>query len=246
MKPTESAPMHPSLEEQFHDSPCPHCGQVVSFFGTAAGTVLECPTCHTDVVVDPKTVEIRPIPASLETPRLLLRRLRSNDSEDLLSLMENEESFRFIDWAPMDLDGVNAWLVEDERSRLSLPSGSLVLGLELRGKGSLVGFAFLGRIHADPRQLQMVIMIHHGLRKQGFGTEAARGTLEFAFQGLRAHRVIAHSDAQDPAGLRMLEKAGLRCEGKAFKDTWRHGEWISTVAYALVEEEFTSLPSTRV
>jgi len=225
-------------EEQYCDSPCPHCGQVVSYFGNAGGTFLECPACHTDLLVDPRTLTAQPVPTMVEAERLLLRRLRSSDIEDLLSLMGEPDSFQHIDWAPMDEEGIKQWLSEDERSRLSHPAGSLVLGVELRKERKLIGFIFLGRVYADPRQLQLVTLIHHDFRKQGFGTEATLAALKFAFQGVQSHRVIAHCDLENTAGIRMLEKSAMRREGEFYKDVWRDRRWISTVSFALVEEEF--------
>ena len=78
---------------------------------------------------------------------------------------------------------------------------------------------------------------------RGIATEAARLLLDFAFGKLRLHRVFAVVGDDNPASIHVLEKLGLRREARHVKDAYERGEWLTTMIYAVLEEEWTARPS---
>ena len=68
--------------------------------------------------------------------------------------------------------------------------------------------------------------------------EALVALLTFCFDGLKLHRVSTWCDSRNTAACRLLEKAGLRREGEFRKDTWMDGQWLDSVWFGLLDEEF--------
>jgi len=58
--------------------------------------------------------------------------------------------------------------------------------------------------------------------------------------GLNVRRLSAWCDSRNLAGLRMLEKVALRREGQFIKCKLMKGEWVDTVQYAFLQEEYLS------
>jgi Acetyltransferases, including N-acetylases of ribosomal proteins len=60
-----------------------------------------------------------------------------------------------------------------------------------------------------------------------------------AFDEFGVRRVTAGCFADNPASVRVLEKAGMRREGHSVRDAW-HAElgWIDGYEYALLAEEW--------
>lgn len=81
---------------------------------------------------------------------------------------------------------------------------------------------------------------------RGFGSDLARGLLTAAFDGLGLRRVTAGCNADNPASVRVLKKAGMRCEQHGVEDSW-HADlgWIDGYQYALLEREWHALPSAE-
>jgi RimJ/RimL family protein N-acetyltransferase len=79
---------------------------------------------------------------------------------------------------------------------------------------------------------------------RGFGSILARGLLTAAFDGLRLRRVTAGCNADNPASVRVLEKAGMRREQHGVEDSW-HAElgWVDGYQYALLDREWRALVS---
>ncbi len=236
MNPNETEPT--ILEQTFIDFRCPHCGGDVSFPDTFRSTLQECPSC-TQVLIVPKAgVEVGgKLPIPVKTARLALRRLVPGDIGDLLELMTDEESFRFINWEPLEESQVEDWLTRDAQARLTERGGSLHLAIELLETSKLIGFLSLYYVDDLRRQVGLTVFINRGYRGQGFGAEAVRGAADLAFAGLNAHRVSIHCDTRNLAAAKMLEKAKLRREAECRKAEFRKGEWVDTYGYALLEEE---------
>jgi RimJ/RimL family protein N-acetyltransferase len=78
---------------------------------------------------------------------------------------------------------------------------------------------------------------------QGFATEAATEMLRICFEELGLRRVVAGAFADNPASLRVMEKVGMRLEGRAVKASLhRDLGWQDTVEAALLAEEWHAKP----
>lgn len=79
---------------------------------------------------------------------------------------------------------------------------------------------------------------------RGIATELARGLLAAAFDRLGLRRVSAGCNADNPASVRVLEKAGMRREQHGVEDSW-HAElgWVDGYQYALLNREWQAQPA---
>lgn len=228
-------------EETFLDFNCPHCGAQVSFPGSCEGSLQECHRCTEVLIVPPPgTVNGGKLKLPISTPRLVLRRLRGTDERELVEFMGDEESFRFFHWMPMDEAGVTEWLERDQGVRITRAGEGLCLAIELAQEKKLVGVVYLQFNDSSQQCLQFHVLVRLTHRRQGIGTEAVLGALEFGFENLGVHRVAVQIDKRNVPAIRMVTKAGLRWEGEFLKATFVKGEWVTTVEFALLQEEFVT------
>jgi [ribosomal protein S5]-alanine N-acetyltransferase len=73
---------------------------------------------------------------------------------------------------------------------------------------------------------------------KGFATEAARGVVAFGFETLHLHRIFAHHFAGNTASQRVLEKIGMRHEGRSRQHIQKWDQFIDIENYGLLAEEF--------
>jgi RimJ/RimL family protein N-acetyltransferase len=64
---------------------------------------------------------------------------------------------------------------------------------------------------------------------RGYATEAALAVVNFGFQTLRLHRISAWCIAANTASARVLEKVGLRLEGRLRENEYFKGRWWDTL-----------------
>jgi Acetyltransferases, including N-acetylases of ribosomal proteins len=231
-------------EESFIDFKCPHCGELVSFPQESAGFAQACPNCTQSLIVPEDGSEVGwQIPLPITTARLVIRRLEGRDWKDLLELVSDEDPSRYVHTLPLDEEGILHWLEADAHVKITTPDQMLHLGIEVQKGGKLIGYMRLQ--FTDPQRLQVhfSLFLDRKFQRQGFAQEAVVALLTFCFEGLKLHRAAASCDNKNTAACRLLEKAGLKREGEFVKDTWSDGEWLNTVWYALLEEDFAKSES---
>jgi len=226
-------------EESFLDFQCPYCGEPVSFPADHAGTAQACPTCNESVIVPGASGEPgAKIPLPAETTRLRLRRFAPGDWKDLLELMGHEALFQYTEWGALDEDAVLAWLERDRHVRFTTPGQPVYLAMEAKEGGRVIGFIALHFIDHDRRQVQPEIFLAPAWQKKGLALEASEALLGFCFDGLKLHRASVSCDSRNAPARKLCEGLGLRQEGEFLKNRWLRGEWVDTIYFAALLEEW--------
>ncbi len=73
---------------------------------------------------------------------------------------------------------------------------------------------------------------------KGYATEAARAVIGFGFGTLGLHRINAHYFAGNTGSKRVLEKIGMRHEGRSREHIRKWDQFIDIENYGLLAEEF--------
>lgn len=139
----------------------------------------------------------------IKTERLILRRYRASDLEDLHQYLCDPEVVRFEPYRPMDLAETGAELkrriVSDE-----------MIAVELKDTGRLIGNVYLGR--RDFNSMELGFVFNREYWGKGLASESCRAALQKAFAD-GAHRVFAECDPENENSWRLLEALGFRREG---------------------------------
>ena len=93
---------------------------------------------------------------------------------------------------------------------------------------------------ADFRRANIGYEIAPAYWAKGYATEAARAILAFGFGELRLHRIWAHCVAENAASYRVLEKVGMRREGRLREKEWMKGRWWDILVYGILDYEWRS------
>ena len=165
------------------------------------------------------------------------------DSSDLLEIVGDENLLRYHDSYALDEPAVQTWLDNDQEQQLFQREPNFYLALELLEQPKVVGYVTLtsGEKHNLEVSVSVEVLVNRNYQRRGFAAEAFRGALEFVFAGLNVRRLCCWCDSRNLAGLRLLEKAGLRQEGHFIKSKFMKGEWVDTVQFALLREEYRSV-----
>jgi len=73
---------------------------------------------------------------------------------------------------------------------------------------------------------------------QGYGTQATKTMLRYAFQELNLHRVELEVFAYNPRAIRCYEKAGFRHEGTRRQSHFHNGHYHDSHRMGILREEF--------
>ncbi|MEV6192927.1 GNAT family N-acetyltransferase [Streptomyces sp. NPDC051920] len=150
----------------------------------------------------------------IRTPRLLLRRWYDDDLAPMADINADPDVMRWIDDGSVrDLEAtaeeMERW--EDEWDE----EGFGIFAVELLASGELAGFAGLSVPEFLPEVLPAVaISWRFGAQfwGQGYASEAAHATLEFALQDRGLDRVISIDRVGNQASLNVVRKLGMEPE----------------------------------
>jgi RimJ/RimL family protein N-acetyltransferase len=161
------------------------------------------------------------------------------DAETMARWSRNSEYHRFLDsemfmprTARQAKEGISEWM-EHERP------GSFGFMIRTLAEDKLIGFVGLGGINWNHGDGWIGIGIGETeLWGKGYGTDAMRVLLRFAFDELNLHRVSLSVYTYNPRAIRSYEKAGLQIEGRARRVVNRDGQRSDEVFMGILREEW--------
>jgi RimJ/RimL family protein N-acetyltransferase len=229
----------PLKDSDFTDFACPYCGNPVSFPKEDTGALKQCPNCLESMIVPKPGLSAERICFPIQTPRLLIRRLRTQDQQDFFALLSNEDLLRYTTWEPYGEEEIREWLAHDKQLSFPHRDKEAYFALQSAESGRTIGLVFFCfPYEEDFDTAEFLVLIDPKWQRQGLAAEAARGLFAYAFNGLRVHRIMAFCDSRNVAARRMFLKTGMRQESHCLKDHFLKGEWVDTVGFGLLFEEF--------
>jgi len=141
-----------------------------------------------------------------------------------------------------DEENILRWLEVDSTVRLTTPEQAFCLGVEVRESGKLIGYLSM-RFTDDSRlQAELSFCFNPTYEKKDAPVEALDAALGFCFEGIKLHRVTSKCLTEDTVSSNTIEGAGLRREGEFLKDTRTEEGWVSSLCYAILDEEYLARP----
>ena len=174
----------------------------------------------------------------IESERLILRRFEDSDLVSFVAYRNDPEVARYQSWDSFEEREARAFIREVESAQPGVPGGWFQFALESKETGDLVGDCALqvdGQEHYRAEIGYTLARDHQG---QGFASEAVSRLLDYAFDVLGLHRVIAIADCRNKPSWALLERVGLRREGHFLEGVWFKGEWSDEYLYAVLKDEW--------
>jgi diamine N-acetyltransferase len=144
--------------------------------------------------------------------------------------------------SPMTVEAEIAWY-----DAVTGSAGDAPFTIYERATRRPVGNAGLHRIDYRNRSAEFGILIGEAdARGRGYGTEATRLMLDYAFTALGLHNVMLMVYAYNLAGIRAYQKAGYREFGRRREAIWMGGRLWDIIYMECLATEFTSPVLSRV
>ncbi len=174
----------------------------------------------------------------ISTDRLVLREIVESDWPAVLAYQCDPRYLRFYAWTERSEYDVRAFVTMLSHLKLEQPRRKFQLAVTLPEDGRLIGNCGIRRKPENEWEADVGYELapeHWGRR---YATEAARAMVSFGFGELGLHRVSSWCIADNVASARVLEKLGMRQEGRLRNNEYFKGRWWDTLLYAVLEEEW--------
>lgn len=163
-----------------------------------------------------------------ETERLILRRYKKSDLNDLYEYLSDSEVVKFEPYKAMTMEEVEGnldWRISTDE----------MIAVELKSTHKMIGNVYLGK--RDFESLEIGYVFNKAYWGKGFAKESCNTLIELAFsKGI--HRIYAECDPENPSSWGLLESLGFEREAHLksnvyfWKDEKDMPIWKDTYIYA--------------
>jgi RimJ/RimL family protein N-acetyltransferase len=178
----------------------------------------------------------------LETERLRLRPFETRDVEVFSRYRSDPEVARYQGWdAPFSLEQAARFVTEMQSEQPGRPGGWYQLAIEVKSTAEMIGDCAFTVLSEDHRQAEIGFTLAREHQGKGYAREAVERLLGYLFSDLRLHRVRANCDPENTASGRLLERLGMRHEGRFIESLWFKGSWVGEDWYAILDREWRAI-----
>ena len=183
-------------------------------------------------------------PEELRTSRLLLRSFTGEDVPAIARLAGAKEIASTTVQIPHPYAEEDARFFVKKADEDFRAGRSVSFAISLLSPGELCGAVGLHIAEAH-NHAELGYWIGVPFWGNGYATEAAGAVLEFGFRALRLNRIFAHHFSGNAASQRVLEKIGMRHEGRSRQHIRKWGTYIDLENYGLLAEDFVRSKPAR-
>ncbi|HDV5461174.1 TPA: GNAT family N-acetyltransferase [Vibrio cholerae] len=169
---------------------------------------------------------------NIETRNLIIRPFLLSDVDDVLAYMSDPEATYYLAEGSLSVEAVNAFVAETKQA----------FAIYHKQYDRLVGHIEFYPWFGD-HTYEIGWIINPDYQKQGIAFEAATNVLQYGFEKLGVHRVVATAQPENPPSYRLMEKLGMVREGH-FRECIpkEGGVWWDEYFYSMLKSDYQSLP----
>lgn len=165
---------------------------------------------------------------------IYLRKITENDTDNIIKWRNNEEVRRyFIYQEPFTRKSHMHWL------ETKIKSGEAVQFIIVEKNTEVpIGSVYLSHIDYTFKKAEWGIFIgESSCRGKGYGNQAARLVIKYAFDEMHLHRIYARAYADNERAINNNIKAGLVLEGVLRDDVYVNGQYRDIAWLAIINKE---------
>jgi RimJ/RimL family protein N-acetyltransferase len=165
-----------------------------------------------------------------------LREFSIDDADAMLVWSGDPAVTHYLTWDPGDRDRALSFVRYLVTEAARQPRQSFELAMVERATGEVVGAAGMRVRDWQNRRADVGYVLRRDRWGRGYTTEAVGLLLAFGFE-LGMHRIEASCHPDNRGSSRVMEKNGMRYEGRLRDTHYVRGEWRDSLLYAIIAGE---------
>jgi [ribosomal protein S5]-alanine N-acetyltransferase len=173
---------------------------------------------------------------TLETERLLLRKITLEDAWDMHYYGSNENVSKFVTWEThkslSDTREFIEFVLSKYENKKIAP-----WGIEYKENGKLIGTIDFVSWQLKHNIAEIGYVLSQDYWGKGITTEAAKEVIKFGFENMDLVRIQARCDIENIGSARVMEKVGMTFEGVIRKGIFVKSKHRDIKMYSIINEE---------
>ena len=175
---------------------------------------------------------------TLTTERLIISAFIKEDLEIFSRYRAQPEVARYQSWSEFTYSDALSLFQKTNYANFGVPGCWYQLAIADATNYHLLGDLAVHFI--DSEQVEIGFTIAPEYQHQQLAKEAVTALLDYLFNSLNRHRVVATTDTRNMACCRLLEGLGFRREAHFRQNIFFKGAWSDEYQYAMLKNEFIS------
>jgi len=175
---------------------------------------------------------------SLETERLILRRVRVEDGQAMFdNWASDDEVTKYLTWPTHTSPEISAMVAQDWANRYE-KDDFYIWGITVKDEGNvLIGSIGAHEPNDSIGKIEIGYCIGMNWWHRGFMPEALKVVMDYLFDEVGVNRIEAYHDTRNPNSGRVMAKCGMKYEG-TLRQASRNNQGICDVCvYSLLNSE---------
>ena len=174
---------------------------------------------------------------TIETDRLILRKLDITDIDVLFEIRSNEEAMKYIDKPLAKTKEDVIALYNAMQENLEKNTGIMWV-IQHKENPTMLGYIGFWRIDTTNHRGEIGYTLLPQHFRKGIGSEAIAAALEHGFTNLNFHSVEADTNTANEASQKILEKHGFIREAYFRENYYFNGIFLDSAIYGLLKSDW--------
>jgi RimJ/RimL family protein N-acetyltransferase len=174
----------------------------------------------------------------LETERLILRDFVEDDWQRVLEYQSDPLYLRYYEWTERTPEAVQEFIGMFLDQPNQNPRTMFQLAVTLKSNKLLIGNCGVRMDKISDVEADIGYELDPKYWNHGYATEAAHAIVDFGFRHFGVHRIWASLVADNAGSAHVLEKLGMKLEGRFREKAYYKDRWWDTLIYAILSEEW--------
>ena len=176
-------------------------------------------------------------PPTLESDRLILRKISVSDAEDMFAYSQREDVTRYLLWDPHPDVIYTEHYIRYLQGRYEV-GDFYDFALVLRTTGKMIGTVGFTSFDLPNSGAEIGYVISPEYQGCGYATEAVKRILAYGFEECGLVRISAICMKGNLASLRVMEKCGMKREGVLRSAVYAKGEMKDVHLSAIIDRDY--------
>lgn len=174
---------------------------------------------------------------TLESQRLVYRKVTSQDIEDIFNIYGDPEVARYDWFSPIDTKDRALDIINNYRTEF-INKEEITWGVARKNDNRIIGYCNLGDFDQEALRCEIGYGFNRNQWNKGYGTEAIRTLTNFGFKSMRLNRIEAVVTLGNYGSIKALKKAGFTEEGTMRQRTFMKGHLVDDVMLSIIREDY--------
>lgn len=173
----------------------------------------------------------------LETKRLIIRPIEIDDKYEVFKYRSDKEANKYQGWIPANLADVETFIAGLPKE-INVPGTWFQFVIQEKETQKIIGDLGIHFLDKEGKQAELGITLNKDFQNNGYATESAKRVIEYLFNDLNKHRLIASIDPANENSVRLVQRIGFRKEAHFVESLFINGKWVDDLIYAMIEKDW--------